>query len=81
MAIKYKADLTLLIRRCEKIKSYKLELFRGSKFGSREFPGPANKWRLRVGGKWYGNKHTYLSYFTMEEIMEMIKNSFIEALK
>ena len=84
MAIKYKPDFTILLRKGTGKTSRKVELFRATKFSARYFEGNANLYRLRANRKWYGKTHgspNYFTYVTIEQAMELISKGITEALK
>jgi hypothetical protein len=61
-------DLIVLVRSKHKRKSNKVELFRGTKWD-----GPADKYRLRVNGKFFpkSSGQNY-KYYSLEEVTDML---------
>ena len=75
MAIKIKPDLVQLLRKAGSTKSVKIELFRATKFDPQNELLDANKFRIRVNGKWHGRKFGYkgnYNFVTLEEFNDLL---------
>lgn len=70
MAEKRKPEFIMLLKKQGKNKSNKVEFFNaklwGYKKGRRE---RLDRYRLRVNGKWYGHKNTYLSKWEARDLI------------